>query len=870
MAYHWQSQGRKTSGVEDMVLLSKIQEGAIVENLKKRFMDDLIYTYIGPVLISVNPFKQMPYFTEKEIDMYQGAAIYENPPHVYALTDDMYRNMLIEYENQCVIISGESGAGKTVAAKYIMAYIAKVSGGGATVQHVKDIIIQSNPLLEAFGNAKTVRNNNSSRFGKYVEIQFTRAGAPDGGRISNFLLEKSRVVGQNTDERNFHIFYQLLNGANPQQKEGLGLTTPDYYYYLNQSGEYKVDGLDDVKEYHDTLNAMSVIGISEDNQENVLSCVAGILHLGNIVFIEKDNYAVIHDDEFLDFPSYLLGLDKEALRQKLISRRMDSKWGGKAESIEVTLNTEQAAHTRDALAKAIHSRLFDYLVKSINIAMQKNKEEITIGVLDIYGFEIFQQNGFEQFCINFVNEKLQQIFIELTLKAEQEEYVSEGIKWKQIDYFNNKIVCDLIESKVPPGIMCILDDVCATMHAVSEGADEKLLQKMNSAVGTHQHYQVLSGGFVVHHYAGQVRYIVEGFCEKNRDVLFTDLIELMQSSENAFFMELFPEKVAGQAKSRPSTASSKIKTQANKLVDKLMKCTPHYIRCIKPNETKRPHDWEEKRVHHQVEYLGLKENIRVRRAGFAYRREFDKFLRRYAILTKETWPRWSGDVRAGVTHLLRSVNMDDDEYQLGRNKVFIRKPESLFLLEEQRERKFDFHARIIQKAFRQFNAHKYYLRLKQQASDILFNKKERRRYSLNRNFVGDYIGFEHNVTLQAMVARRERIEFADKVNKYDRRFKVTKRDLLLSGRNIYLIGREQIKKGPEKGQIRDVVKRKIPLNHIHSVSLSTLQDDLFVLHVTEEYDSLLESVFKTEFLTVLDKKFQETLQQKLIVNFNDS
>ncbi|XP_072166992.1 unconventional myosin-If-like [Diadema setosum] len=870
MAYHWQSQGRKQSGVEDMVLLSKIQEGAIVDNLKKRFMDDLIYTYIGPVLISVNPFKQMPYFTDKEIDMYQGAAIYENPPHVYALTDDMYRNMLIEYENQCVIISGESGAGKTVAAKYIMSYIAKVSGGGSTVQHVKDIIIQSNPLLEAFGNAKTVRNNNSSRFGKYVEIQFTRAGAPDGGKISNFLLEKSRVVSQNQDERNFHIFYQLLTGANQEQKENLGLTTPDYYFYLNQSGSYVVDGTNDAKEFKDTLNAMSVIGISEEDQENVLSCVAGILHLGNLQFVEKDNYAVVHDDEFLDFPAFLLGIDREALRQKLTSRRMDSKWGGKAESIEVTLNHEQAAYTRDALAKAVHSRLFDFLVDSINRAMQKDREEIAIGVLDIYGFEIFQQNGFEQFCINFVNEKLQQIFIELTLKAEQEEYISEGIKWKQIDYFNNKIVCDLIESKIPPGIMCILDDVCATMHAVSEGADEKLLQKMNSAVGTHQHYQVLSGGFVIHHYAGQVRYTVEGFCERNRDVLFTDLIELMQSSENSFFHTLFPEKVSGQAKSRPTTASSKIKTQANKLVTTLMQCTPHYIRCIKPNETKRPHDWEEKRVFHQVEYLGLKENIRVRRAGFAYRREFDKFLRRYAILTSETWPQWRGDVKAGVTHLLRSVNMDADEFQLGKTKVFIRKPESLFLLEEQRERKFDYYARIIQKALRRFNAHNYYLKLKEQASDILFNKKERRRYSLNRNFVGDYIGYEHNVSLQALVARRERIEFADKVNKYDRRFKITKRDLLLSARNVYLIGREQIKKGPEKGQIKDVIKRKIPLNHIRSVSLSTLQDDMFVLHVAEEYDSLLESVFKTEFLTVLDKKFNETLQQKLVVNFSDS
>ncbi|XP_022110259.1 unconventional myosin-Ie-like isoform X1 [Acanthaster planci] len=876
MAYHWQSHTKKQSGVEDMVLLTKIQESSIVENLKKRFMDDWIYTYIGPVLISVNPFKQMPYFTDKELDMYQGAASYENPPHIYALTDNMYRNMLIEYENQCVIISGESGAGKTVAAKYIMGYIAKVSGGGAKVQHVKDIIIQSNPLLEAFGNAKTVRNNNSSRFGKYVEIQFSRGGEPDGGKISNFLLEKSRVITQKQSERNFHIFYQLLKGADAEMKESFGLTNPDYYYYLNQSGTFQVEGTNDAKEFNDTTSAMEVIGISEDDQFNVLNCVAAILHLGNIQFSEHGNYAVVAQEDYggidvLDFPAYLFGVDKELLRSKLISRQMDSKWGGQTESIKVTLNTEQAAYTRDALAKAVHARVFDYLVESINHAMQKDREEINIGVLDIYGFEIFQENGFEQFCINFVNEKLQQIFIELTLKAEQEEYVNEGIKWKAIDYFNNKIVCDLIEEKKsPPGIMSILDDICATMHAKSEGADEKLLQKLNGAVGTHQHFQGTSSGFIIHHYAGKVTYTIDGFCERNRDVLFPDLIELMQSSENPFIQRLFPEKLGTTEKKRPTTAGTKIRTQANLLVTKLMKCTPHYIRCIKPNETKRPRDWEEKRVYHQVEYLGLKENIRVRRAGFAYRREFDKFLRRYAVITPETWPQWRGDVRSGIKHLMNAVNMEPDQWQLGKTKVFIKAPESLFLLEEQRERKYDHFARILQKAFRRFNAHKHYLRLKEQASDLLYNKKERRRYSLNRNFAGDYIGFEHNPLLQALTARRERIEFADKVSKYDRRFKVTKRDLLLSARTIYLIGREKIKSGPEKGQVKDVVKRKIPVGQVQSVSLSTLQDDFFVLHVENDFSSLLESVFKTEFLTVLSKKYRDAVGRELQLDFRDT
>ncbi|ETE58906.1 Myosin-If [Ophiophagus hannah] len=726
-----------------MVLLSKINEDAIVENLKKRYMDDYIFTYIGPVLISVNPFKQMPYFTDREIELYQGAAQYENPPHIYALTDNI----------------GESGAGKTVAAKYIMGYISKVSGGGEKVQHVKDIILQSNPLLEAFGNAKTVRNNNSSRF--------------------------------------------LIEGASQDQKHNLGIMSPDYYYYLSQSETYKVDGTDDRSEFHETMSAMDVIGIKGQDKQLVLQIVAGILHLGNISFEEKGNYAQVENSDLLAFPAYLLGIDKDRLDEKLTSRKMDSKWGGRSESINVTLNVEQASYTRDALAKGLYSRVFDFLVESINRAMQKPKEEYSIGVLDIYGFEIFKRNGFEQFCINFVNEKLQQIFIELTLKAEQEEYVQEGIKWTPIEYFNNKVVCDLIENKVnPPGIMSILDDVCATVYAKGEGADQTLLQKLQSGVGTHEHFNGSSSGFIIHHYAGKVSYDVNGFCERNRDVLFTDLIELMQSSEFAFIRMLFPEKLDADKKGRPTTAGSKIKKQANDLVNTLMKCTPHYIRCIKPNETKRPRDWEESR---------------------------------YAILTPETWPRWRGDERQGVQHLLRSVNMDVDQYQMGRTKVFVKNPESLFLLEEMRERKFDGYARVIQKAWR--------------PSHILYNFKERRRNSINRNFVGDYLGMEDKPELRQFLSRRERIDFADSVTKYDRRFKSIKRDLILTPKHLYLIGREKVKKGPEKGLIRE--------------------DDFFILHEAEA-DTLLESIFKTEVISLLCKRYEEATRGKLQLHFSDT
>ncbi|XP_032067969.1 unconventional myosin-If [Thamnophis elegans] len=868
--FHWQSHNVKQSGVDDMVLLSKIHEDAIVENLKKRYMDDYIFTYIGPVLISVNPFKQMPYFTDREIELYQGAAQYENPPHIYALTDNMYRNMLIDGENQCVIISGESGAGKTVAAKYIMGYISKVSGGGEKVQHVKDIILQSNPLLEAFGNAKTVRNNNSSRFGKYFEIQFSRGGEPDGGKISNFLLEKSRVVSQNESERNFHIYYQLIEGASQDQKHNLGIMSPDYYYYLSQSETYKVDGTDDRSEFHETMNAMDVIGITGQDKQLVLQIVAGILHLGNISFEEKGNYAQVENSDLLAFPAYLLGIDKDRLDEKLTSRKMDSKWGGRSESINVTLNVEQASYTRDALAKGLYSRVFDFLVESINRAMQKPKEEYSVGVLDIYGFEIFKRNGFEQFCINFVNEKLQQIFIELTLKAEQEEYVQEGIKWTPIEYFNNKVVCDLIENKVnPPGIMSILDDVCATVYAKGEGADQTLLQKLQSGVGTHEHFNGSSSGFIIHHYAGKVSYDVNGFCERNRDVLFTDLIELMQSSEFAFIRMLFPEKLDADKKGRPTTAGSKIKKQANDLVNTLKKCTPHYIRCIKPNETKRPRDWEESRVKHQVEYLGLKENIRVRRAGFAYRRIFHKFLQRYAILTSETWPRWQGDERQGVQHLLRSVNMDVDQYQMGRTKIFVKNPESLFLLEEMRERKFDGYARVIQKAWRRHIAVRKYEQMREEASNILYNFKERRRNSINRNFMGDYLGLEDKPELRKFLARRERIDFADSVTKYDRRFKPIKRDLILTPKHLYLIGREKVKKGPEKGQIREVLKKQLEVQRVNRVSLSTKQDDFFILHEAEA-DTLLESIFKTEVISLLCKRYEEATSGKLQLHFSDT
>eukprot|EP00126_Sphaerothecum_destruens_P015782 Sdes_comp9827_c0_seq1m1365 len=382
MVSYWQSKSNKgSSGVEDMVLLTKVNEDQIVDNLGKRMKDDLMFTYIGPVLICVNPFKQLPYFTQKDVEQYQGAASHENPPHIYALTDNMYRNMLIEGDNQCVIISGESGAGKTVCAKLIMGYIANISGGGKEVQKVKDIILESNPLLEAFGNAKTVRNNNSSRFGKYFEIQFSRAGSPDGGKISNFLLEKSRVVNQSKNERNFHIFYQICFGSNAAEQKNLGITSPDYFYYLKKSGCYKVDDVNDGDDFSHTKKAMDTVGISASTQNDIMKTVAGILHLGNISFVDDEknpSQSMILNEQFLEFPAYLLEISTAVLKEKLTSRMMQTGGGNhrRGSLYNVPLNVEQAEFTRDALSKAIYSRLFDYLVQTINSAIVKQKQEL--------------------------------------------------------------------------------------------------------------------------------------------------------------------------------------------------------------------------------------------------------------------------------------------------------------------------------------------------------------------------------------------------------------------------------------------------------------------------------------------------------------
>lgn len=863
-------------GVDDMVMLSSISESAINENLKKRYNNDVIYTYIGHVLISVNPFKEIKgLYLDRTLKDYKGKYRYELPPHVYATADDMYRSMLSERENQCVIISGESGAGKTEASKKIMQFVAAVSGSSPAVQHVKDVILESNPLLEAFGNAKTIRNNNSSRFGKYMEIQFAITGDPEGGRINNYLLEKSRVIFQTPSERNFHVFYQLLAGADSAMQSELGITGPDYFHYLNQGKCYTVEGMDDTREFRDTVQAMNTIGISQSEQYDIWRVVMGILYLGNVWFnpTGKDG-AEVADKQVVEMFAHLIQSDVASCSKSLCFRTISTGTQGRSARVSTYAcpqNVEGAVYSRDALAKALYSRMFDWIIARINIALgwANDSQYISLGILDIYGFEIFEANGFEQFCINYVNEKLQQIFIQLTLKAEQEEYANEGIQWEHIDFFNNKICCDLVELKKPPGLIALLDDTCN----FPKGTDDKFLQKAMESFPDHPHFQghMVNNQFTIRHYAGDVLYSVDGFCDKNKDLLFNDLIDLAHCTNSAFVQSLFPEAKTAADKRRPTTAGTKIKDSINTLVAALEKCQPHYIRCIKPNDKKQPNNFANALCEHQVKYLGLLENVRVRRAGYAYRQFYDKFFYRYRVCSSETWPNWSGDFVSGSEAILRVLGLQIGQYQKGKTKIFVRAPETVFELEGLRERKVYSYANQIQRFFLRFSLSNYYYNIQMNGNQKLQGHKERRRESIERPFKGDYIGYRENFPLKAIVERngKEKVSFADRVNKYDRRMKAQRRVLLLSDQALYIIA---IEKNPDKDKVAKakkpwiyVEKRRVEHNRVKGITMSSLSDNFFVIHVPGDYDSLCENRRKTEFMATFLKYVPS-----LSVSFSDN
>ncbi|KAF7216086.1 transcript variant X6 [Nothobranchius furzeri] len=715
-------------GVGDMVLLEPLTEDSFLENLKNRFDHNEIYTYIGSVVISLNPYRSLPIYTPEKVEEYRNRNFYELSPHIFALADEAYRSLRDQDKDQCILITGESGAGKTEASKLVMSYVAAVCGKGQEVNKVKEQLLQSNPVLEAFGNAKTVRNDNSSRFGKYMDIEFDFKGDPLGGVISNYLLEKSRVVKQPRGERNFHIFYQLLSGSSDDTLKKLKLDRDvGKYNYLSLDSAV-VSGLDDAANFRTVRNAMQIVGFMEDEMQSVLELVAAVLKLGNIEFKPESrcngiDESRVKDKNDLKEMCELLGIEQSVLERAFSYRTVEAKM----EKVSTTLNVAQAYYARDALAKNLYSRLFSWLITRINgsIKAQAKTRHKVMGVLDIYGFEIFEQqdNSFEQFIINYCNEKLQQIFIELTLREEQEEYIREGIEWTNIEYFNNAIICDLIENN-KNGILAMLDEECLRPGTVT---DETFLDKLNTVCAEHQHFEsrlsknskfltdhsLPHNCFRIQHYAGKVLYGVESFVDKNNDLLYRDLSQAMYKANHSLIKQLFPEGNPAKVNlKRPPTAGFQFKASVGTLMGNLQTKNPNYIRCIKPNDKKASHVFTESLVRHQLRYLGLMENVRVRRAGYAFRQPYEPCLERYKMLCKKTWPHWRGPAREGVEVLLTDLQVPAEEFSYGRSKIFIRNPRTLFFLEEKRKQCLEDLATLIQKIYRGWKCRSHFLLLK--------------------------------------------------------------------------------------------------------------------------------------------------------------
>ncbi|CAN6868868.1 unnamed protein product [Brassica oleracea] len=691
------------SGVADMTTLAYLHEPGVLQNLKSRYYIDDIYTYTGDILIAVNPFKQVEnLYNDHMIALYKGAPFGSLMPHPFAVADAAYRQMINEGVSQSILVSGESGAGKTETAKTLMKYLAKMGGRAVNDlstrrRSVEDQVLESNPVLEAFGNAKTVRNNNSSRFGKFVEIQFDQRGRISGAAIKTYLLERSRVCQVSDYERNYHCFYMLC-AAPPEDTRKLKLEDPTTYRYLNQSRCIKLEGMDDSKEYTKTREAMSIVGISSEEQEAIFRILAAILHLGNIEFTngEETDSSVPKDKKSLKIAAELFMCDEQALEDSLCKRVMVTP----EETLSRCLDPESAALSRDALAKFLYSRLFDWyvIVNKINNSIGQDPDSKNmIGVLDIYGFESFKTNSFEQFCINLTNEKLQFHFNEHVLKMEQDEYKKEEIEWNHIDFPDNRYVLELIEKK-PGGIIALLDEACMFPRSTHE----TFSQKMYETFKKNEYFRkpkLARTDFTVCHYAGDVTYQTEQFLEKNKDYVVAEHQALLGASNCTFIAGLFPLQMEDASKqSKFSSVASQFKQQLALLIERLSTTEPRYIRCVKPNNLLKPSIFENQNVLQQLRCGGMMEAIEVCRAGYPTRKLFDEFLDRFSILASLTLDK-SYDEKAACKKLLEAVGLEG--YQIGKTKVLLMAGQ-MAELDARRTEVLGRAARIIQWKFRSY------------------------------------------------------------------------------------------------------------------------------------------------------------------------
>ncbi|GLJ12455.1 hypothetical protein SUGI_0191160 [Cryptomeria japonica] len=698
----------KHGGVDDMTKLAYLNEPGVLHNLARRYELNDIYTYTGSILIAVNPFTKLPHlYNVHMMEQYRGATFGELSPHVFAVADVSYRAMINEGRSQSILVSGESGAGKTETTKLIMQYLAYIGGRAAMDgRTVEQQVLESNPLLEAFGNAKTVRNDNSSRFGKFVEIQFDKNGRISGAAIRTYLLERSRVVQITHPERNYHCFYQLC--ASPEDVAKYKLGDPRLLHYLNQSNTYDLVGVSNAQEYNNTRRAMHIVGINLEEQESIFRVLAGILHLGNIEFVSgkehdssilKDKKSAFH----LQTAAELLMCDVETLQDVLCKRVIVTHDGNIVKSLEPHV----AAANRDALAKTVYSHLFDWLVDKINKSIGQDPDSKTqIGVLDIYGFESFQNNSFEQFCINLANEKLQQHFNQHVFKMEQDDYSKEEINWSYIEFIDNQDVLDLIEKK-PIGIIALLDESCMFPKSTSETFATKLFQNF----GNNHRFKkpkLAQTDFTISHYAGEVTYQTDHFLEKNRDYIVVEHNNLLSSSKCPFVASLFPSLPEHNIKSsyRFSSVATRFKQQLQALLETLNCTEPHFIRCVKPNASNKPGNFDNQSVLHQLRCGGVLEAVRISCAGYPTRCTYDEFLDRFGLLAPEIINR-NYDEKTASQKLLQKLNLHN--FQLGKTKVFLRAGQ-IVDLDVRRAHALNNAAKVIQRFVRAFIARKEFIR----------------------------------------------------------------------------------------------------------------------------------------------------------------
>lgn len=688
------SEKDNTRDFEDNCSLMFLNEATLLHNLKIRYQKDKIYTYVANILLAVNPYHEVKeLYTKERIKQYHGKSLGVLPPHVFAIADKAYRDMRVFKQSQSLIVSGESGAGKTESTKYVLRYLTE-SWGSGDQGRIEQRIIEANPLLESFGNAKTVRNINSSRFGKYVEVHFNEKVTVVGGFISHYLLEKSRICKQSNGERNYHVFYRLCAGAPQQIKTKLGITKAEDFLYLKQ-GSIKDKNLDDVADYRRMDDSMNKVGFSDEEKANIFKVIAAVLHVGNISFedsADKDGGSMVSSksNKSLNFAAQLLNVSPEELKMSLTTRKMSA--GGA--DMRVPLKPEQACAARDALAKALYTKLFDHIVSQINQCFPFKTSFTFIGVLDIAGFEYYEFNSFEQFCINYCNEKLQQLFNDRILKQEQELYDKEGLGVKTVTYIDNQDCIDLIEAK-KTGIIDILDEESKLPKPTAEHFTRELHQKHKNhfrlALPRKSHLMYHKKmrddeGFLVRHFAGAVCYQTSEFIEKDNDALHSDLEKLIQDSKDAFLKSLFPGVVQKKTEIgsmtfggaiKPSSkklgfisVGSKFRTQLNQLMEKLKNTGASFIRCIKPNGKMIAKDFEGGSILSQLECGGMVSVLTLMQDGWPSRTPFKELYQMY----KDHLPSRLAklDPRMFCKALFHALGLDDKDYKFGLSKIFFR------------------------------------------------------------------------------------------------------------------------------------------------------------------------------------------------------